>query len=213
MLQVMADMTVSQCDTGEVTSGLVTNTWSTRRVMKLHTGDKEVITRIVRNRGEVFTVENIFGEQEKQKQPSVKESGKQEKRGKRKPKPLKKEETKVENEEDTNPNIIKIPASNLDNFLSEPAAILMERMFAKKKVVVAMSDLKTLNDTGDIVKISYNSSLKDDCLEIVKTLNCGDCDDIVIKNVVMDLSGHIITCKYEDATWIRDNQMVDFKYF
>merc|ERR1712012_1115621 len=70
-----------------------------------------------------------------------------------------------------------------------------------------MSDLKTLNDTGDIVKISYNSSLKDECLEIVKTLNCGDCDDIVIKNVVMDFSGHIITCKYEDATWIRDNQM------
>ena len=57
-------MTVSQCDTGEVTAGLVTNTWTTRRVMKLHTGDKEVITRHVRNKGDFFTVENVFGDME-----------------------------------------------------------------------------------------------------------------------------------------------------
>ena len=29
-----------QADSGEVTSGLVTNSWTTRRVMKLNTGDR-----------------------------------------------------------------------------------------------------------------------------------------------------------------------------
>ena len=39
-VQVMADMTVCQSDTGEITSGLVTNSWTTRRVMKLNSGDR-----------------------------------------------------------------------------------------------------------------------------------------------------------------------------
>ena len=36
----MSDMTVCQSDTGEITSGLVTKSWTTRRVMKLQSGDR-----------------------------------------------------------------------------------------------------------------------------------------------------------------------------
>ena len=197
-------MTVSQCDTGEVTSGLATNTWTTRRVMKLHSGDKEIITRHVKNKGDFFTVENVFGDIEPLKNEKERKIERKDKR--KAPKPMVKPDSVPKDDE--NLNIIKIPASNLDNFLSEPAAILMEKMFAQKKVAVALTDLKTLNDTGDVVRVAYNSTVKDDAMEIVKTLSCRDGEDIVLKNVMMNFNGDILTCKYEDVTWIKESERV-----
>lgn len=208
IVKVMPDMTVSQYDTGEVTSGLVTHVWTTRRVMKLHSGDKEIITRHVRNKGDFFTVENVFGDIEPLK--TEKESRKTERKDKRKvPKANGKHDAHTKDVENLeNENIMKYPASTLGNFLSEPAAVLMEKMFAQKKVAVNLTDLKTLNDTGDIVKVAYTSTIKDEAIEIIKTLSCRDCEDIVIKNVIMNFNGDILTCKYEDITWINDEQKV-----
>ena len=104
-------------------------------------------------------------------------------------------------------NIVRIPAEKLDNFLSEPAAVLMEKLFAGRGAGVSLAHLRSLNDTGDIIKVSYNSKVDENSLEIIKTLNCSDSDDIVLKSVQMDCEGNMLTCKYEDVTWIRDKKV------
>ena len=115
-------------------------------------------------------------------------------------------------EENFDENIIKIPAANLSNFISEPASIVMEKIFAGRKTEVSLADLKTLNDTGDIIKVSYNSKVLENSVEIVKTLNCADSSDITLKSVEMDFEGNILTCKYEDITWIRDTEVNKYNY-
>ena len=95
----------------------------------------------------------------------------------------------------------------MDNFLSEPAAVLMEKLFAGRRSGVSLTDLSTLSDTGDIIKVSYNSKVDENSLEIIKTLNCSDSDDIILKCVQMDCEGNMLTCKYEDVTWIRDKKV------
>lgn len=95
----------------------------------------------------------------------------------------------------------------MDNFLSEPAAVLMEKLFAGRGAGVSLADLCTLSDTGDIIKVSYNSKVDENSLEIIKTLNCSDSDDIILKSVQMDCEGNMLTCKYEDVTWIRDKKV------
>ena len=83
----------------------------------------------------------------------------------------------------------------------------MEKIFAQRKTEVSLTDLKTLNDTGDIIKVSYNSKVLENSVEIVKTLNCADSSDITLKSVEMDFDGNILTCKYEDITWIKDTEV------
>ena len=83
----------------------------------------------------------------------------------------------------------------------------MEKIFAQRKTEVSLTDLKSLNDTGDIIKVSYNSKVLENSVEIVKTLNCSDSSDITLKSVEMDFEGNILTCKYEDITWIRDTEV------
>ena len=104
-------------------------------------------------------------------------------------------------------NIVRIPAEKLDNFLSEPAAVLMEKLFAGRRAGVSLADLRSLNDTGDIIKVSYNSKVDENSLEIIKTLNCSNSDDIILKSVQMDCEGNMLTCKYEDITWVRDKKV------
>ena len=91
--------------------------------------------------------------------------------------------------------------------MSEPAAVLMEKLFAGRGAGVSLAHLRSLNDTGDIIKVSYNSKVDENSLEIIKTLNCSDSDDIVLKSVQMDCEGNMLTCKYEDVTWIRDKKV------
>ena len=80
-----------------------------------------------------------------------------------------------EKEEKFEQNIVKIAAENLDNFLSEPASIVMEKLFAQRRTAaVSLRELKTLNDSGDIIKVSYNSKVNENSLEIEKLLNCGE---------------------------------------
>ena len=88
----------------------------------------------------------------------------------------------------------------------------MEKIFAGRKTEVSLADLKTLNDTGDIIKVSYNSKVLENSVEIVKTLNCADSSDITLKSVEMDFEGNILTCKYEDITWIRDTEVNKYNY-
>ena len=106
-------------------------------------------------------------------------------------------------------NIVKIPIESLDTFISEPAAAVMEKLFAQRRTAISLTDLRTLSDTGDIVKVSYSSSILDNSMEIVKSLKStdSDADDIVLKTVEMDFGGDILTCKYEDVTWVRDSQV------
>ena len=83
----------------------------------------------------------------------------------------------------------------------------MEKLFAGRGAGVSLAHLRSLNDTGDIIKVSYNSKVDENSLEIIKTLNCSDSDDIVLKSVQMDCEGNMLTCKYEDVTWIRDKKV------
>ena len=83
----------------------------------------------------------------------------------------------------------------------------MEKLFARRGAGVSLADLRSLNDTGDIIKVSYNSKVDENSLEIIKSLNCSDSDDIILKSVQMDCEGNMLTCKYEDVTWVRDKKV------
>ena len=188
-----------------------------------------MITRHVRNKGDYFTVENLFGETDIINSCSNNEGKNQENSKKSRKKKLVNVisilglfhkffskgnyDVKVDGQEENfDENIIKIPAANLSNFISEPASIVMEKIFAGRKTEVSLADLKTLNDTGDIIKVSYNSKVLENSVEIVKTLNCADSSDITLKSVEMDFDGNILTCKYEDITWIRDTEVNKYNY-
>ena len=89
----------------------------------------------------------------------------------------------------------------------------MEKLFAGRRAGVSLADLRSLNDTGDIIKVSYNSKVDENSLEIIKTLNCSNSDDIILKSVQMDCEGNMLTCRYEDITWVRDKKVQQFLYF
>ena len=208
VFQVMGDVTVSESEMGEVTAGLATRSWTTRRVIKLPTGDRETITRLVRNNGTHYTIENLFGDT----LASIEERDqkKQDKKDKKKIKQqhLKSEDKQISNNRNGSENLISISAENLENFLSLPAAAVLEKLFAQKRCSLNIKNLKTLNESGDIINVSYDSKVKESCLEISKVHTNEDSRENCMKNVltVMDFAGNILTCNYEEVHWVRDRE-------
>ena len=200
-VKVMPDMTVTVSEVGEITAGLATKLWSTRRVMKLASGERETITRHVRNNGTHYTIENIFGDTP----PPIEERSeeKQDKRDKKKIK-HKTEEKQITN--NSNENLINISVENLENFLSVPAAAILEKLFAQRKCSLNIKDLKTLNDSGDIISVSYDSKVKESCLEIYKIHNNENGSENW-RETLMDFSGNILTCNFDETRWVRDNEV------
>ena len=202
-VKVMADMTVTQSEVGEVSAGLTTKSWTTRRVMKLASGERETITRHVRNNGTHYTIENLFGDT----LTSIEERA-QEKQDKKDKKKIKQQHLKGDNKQisnNRNENQISISAENLENFLSLPAAAILEKLFAQKKCSLNIKDLKTLNDSGEVIKVSYDSELKESCLEITKMHTNEDHSENCMKTV-MDFAGNILTCNYDEARWVREEK-------
>ena len=202
-VKVMPDLTVRVSEVGEITAGLATKVWTTRRVLTVagREREREIITRHVRNTGTHYTIEHIFGDT----QPPTEERSaeKQDKRDKKKIKP-KTEEKEITNK--SNENLIRISVENLENFLSLPAAAILEKLFAQRKCSLNIKDLKTLNDSGEIISVSYDSKVKESCLEIYKIQNNETCSENWRKTL-MDFSGNILTCKFDETRWVRDKEV------
>ena len=200
-VKVMPDMTVRVSEMGEITAGLATKVWSTRRVLSVGGGEKEIISRHVRNKGTHYTIEHVFGDTQTPIEERSEE--KQDKRDKKKIK-HKTEEKQITN--NSNENLINISVENLENFLSVPAAAILEKLFAQRKCSLNIKDLKTLNDSGDIISVSYDSKVKESCLEIYKIHNNENGSENW-RETLMDFSGNILTCNFDETRWVRDNEV------
>ena len=205
-VRVMPEETVCQFELGEVTPGLVTKTWTTRIVRKTKEGNKEVLARTVVNNGTHYTItkdpeisSNSFTETITKE---VKVNKKEKKKNKNK-KPI--EEPKKEDSIEAE-NIIKIPIETLDNFLSVPAAAVLEKLFAQQKTVACLKNLKTLNESGEIMNISYESDQEEDSMEL-RRIEHQDNGDGVTTTTNLDYEGNILTCLTGCGNWVRDGSV------
>ena len=103
-------------------------------------------------------------------------------------------------------NIIRFPIDSLDNFLSVPAAAVLEKLFAQQKTVACLKDLKTLNESGEIINISYESDQEDDNMERRRTEH-RDNGDGVTTTTNLDYEGNILTCLTDSGNWVRDGSV------
>ena len=163
----------------------------------------ETVTRHVRNNGTHYTIENLSGDTLTSIEHRPKEKLDKKEKKKIKQQDLKSEDKQTRNNRNGRENLISISAENLENFLSRPAAAVLEKLFAQKKCPLNIKDLKTLNDSGDIINVSYDSKVKESCLEISKIQTNEDCSQNCMK-MLMDFAGNILTCNYEEAHWVRD---------
>ena len=171
--------------------------------MKVAGSQGETVTRHVRNNGTHYTIENLSGDTLTSIEHRPKEKLDKKEKKKIKQQDLKSEDKQTSNNRNGRENLISISAENLENFLSRPAAAVLEKLFAQKKCPLNIKDLKTLNDSGDIINVSYDSKVKESCLEISKIQTNEDCSQNCMK-MLMDFAGNILTCNYEEAHWVRD---------
>ena len=66
--------------------------------------------------------------------------------------------------------------------------------------------MKTLNDSGDIISVSYDSKVKESCLEIDKIHNNENGSENW-RETLMDFSGNILTCNFDETRWVRDKEV------
>ena len=102
-------------------------------------------------------------------------------------------------------NVVNIPSESLDNFLSAPAAAVLEKLFAQQKTVASLKDLRTLNEAGDIIKISYDSDQEDNIMELkrIEHLEMGD----HITTTSLDFEGNILTSTADSDNWVREGSV------
>ena len=200
-VKVMPDLTVRVSEVGEVTAGLATKVWSTRRVLSVAGGERETMSRHVLHTGTHYTIEHTFGETEAEAEERSADKRDRKDKKKMKAKAEEKEITKKSNE-----NLISISVENLENFLSAPAAAVLEKLFAQRKCSLNIKDLKTLNDSGDVISLSYDSKVKESCLEIYKIQNNENSSENCRKTL-MDFSGNILTCTFDETHWVRDKDI------
>ena len=77
--------------------------------------------------------------------------------------------------------------------MSVPAAAVLEKLFAQRKTVACLRNLKTLKESGEIINISYESDQEDDSIEMRRTEH-QDNGDGVTTTTNLDYEGNILTC-------------------
>ena len=89
--------------------------------------------------------------------------------------------------------------------MSAPAAAVLEKLLAQQKTVASLKDLRTLNEAGDIIKISYDSDLEDDMMELkrIEHLEMGD----HITTTSLDFEGNILTSLADSDNWVREGSV------
>ena len=147
---------------------MVTKTWTTRIVRKTDRGIKETLTRIVVNNGIHYALTKDTEIPNNDVTETICKGAKGEKKKAKNKNKKPNEEPKKKGPKETE-NIIRFPIDSLDNFLSVPAAAVLEKLFAQQKTVACLKNLKTLNESGEIINISYESDQEDDSMELRRT--------------------------------------------
>ena len=204
-VKVMQDETICQFELGEVTPGLVTKMWTTRTVRKKVGGINETSTQTLINNGTHYEVMKGIDIPQNLLKDKVATDAKVDKKDKKKTKSKKQNQEPKAEESNEKENIVKIPTESMDNFLSVPAAAVLEKLFAQQKTVASLKDLKTLNENGDILKISYESDQEEDIMELrrIEHLDVGD----QITTTSLDFEGNILTSTADSGNWVRDGSV------
>ena len=90
--------------------------------------------------------------------------------------------------------------------MSIPAAAVLEKLFAQQKTVACLKDLKTLNEAGDVINLTYESDLEEDTMELKRIEHLEGNENIT--TTCMDFDGNVLTSTSEAGNWVRDGKIL-----
>lgn len=191
-------MRTSQQESGEVTAGLVTRSWTTRLEMHWPGGESQTVTRSLTNHGSHYSVSRTLGEpgpaQDRRETESRVKKGGRERPG-----------TSVEPADRTGESEpdLQIPAESLNNFLSTPATTVLQKLLAQQRSTASLQQLRTINDAGEILAVSCCSRpAQDGTIEMVRRVELPAGPNI--STTTLDSNGDVLSCCLAGERWERE---------